>query len=136
MDEKDLGDTLRGLYKDRKDMAVFELEPLLRAAERKGLIHKVTCEEALRSSLLDLRNGENRQNFTETWNSVSHIMECEKRACAMLRTPIHLTKYEYPNSEEYKEIESQVREAYLFDRKREEVPDLQAEAMFELLISE
>lgn len=95
---------------------LMELEPLLKSGEREGLIHPVSCIEAIRSSFKDFKDKGTEESFFASWNIVDHIFSCEKRACFTLRTPVHMTKYRYPTDQEYEELKAHIRNAFVFDR--------------------
>lgn len=130
-EKEDFGERLRNLFPEGM---VMELEPLLKALESEGEIHDVSCEEAIKGSLSELRNKETNESFSEVWNSVHHIETCERRACRELRTPIFITKYMYPTENGYVEIENKVKVAFIADKVRDGLDKEEAEKVFNTLL--
>lgn len=110
--EEDLCQQLREMFPED---AVMSLEPLLKSLENDRRIHPISCEEAIVSVILDLKNKGTQETFYETWNVVSHIEECGRRSCKLLRAPNHMTKYLYPGKEELDSLIGEVRDSYELD---------------------
>lgn len=132
MTEQDHIESLRSMFSNHEP--VFELEPLLRALENEGIIHAISCEEAIMSSLFDLKNHGTKESFADSWNVVSHIAECDRRACCVLRTFTNTSHIAYPTQREYIQIEQEVQAFFMRDRIEEGLNSNEAQILFECLM--